>query len=87
MTGEVLRSLEAEPGMDKRQLVRMLRSNGLDATHRDVNRLLYGHPELFSWEQGVGAQRLWYARPSVTKSAGTQDDPDTLVLSKDGRWS
>jgi hypothetical protein len=87
LTAEVLRSLEAEPGMDKRQLVRMVRSKGLDATPRDINRLLYRHPELFRWEPGDGAQRRWYPLPSGARADGPDDDPDTLVLSKRGRWS
>jgi hypothetical protein len=84
---EVLRSLEAESGMDKRQLVRVVRSKGLDVTARDVNRLLYGHPELFRWEPGDGAQRRWYPFQSDARADRPADDPDTLVLSKRGRWS
>ena len=87
LTGDVLRSLEAEPGLDKRQLVRMLRSSGLDATHRDVNRLLYGHPELFRWEPGEGARRRWYTQLNGARPDRPVDDTDTLVLSKRGRWS
>jgi hypothetical protein len=87
LTTEVLRSLEAEPGMDKRQLVRVVRSKGLGATPRDINRLLYRHPELFRWEPGDGAQRRWYPLPSGARANRPEDDPDTLVLSKRGRWS
>lgn len=87
MTAEILRSLEAEPGMDKRQLVQVVRSKGLDATPREINRLLYRHPELFRWEPGHGAQRRWYLLPSGARADRLPDDPDTLVLSKRGRWS
>lgn len=86
-TDVLLRSVETEPGMDKRRLVRFVRSMGLDATHREVNRLLYGHPELFSWEPGADAQRLWYARAAALSSDRPADATDTLVLSKNGRWS
>lgn len=87
LTAEVLRSLEAEPGMDKRQLARAVRSKGFVATHRDVNRLLYRHPELFRWEPGDGAQRRWYPLLNGATADRWADDPDTLVLSKRGRWS
>jgi hypothetical protein len=87
LTAEILRSLETEPGMDKRQLVRMVRSRGLDATARDINRLLYRHLELFRWEPGDGAQRRWYLLAGGARADLRADDPDTLVLSKRGRWS
>lgn len=83
----LLKSLEAEPGLDKRQLVSVVRSNGLDTTHRDVNRLLYGHPELFRWEQGAGARRLWYAQAPASRQDRKEDTTQPLVLSKHGRWS
>jgi RNA polymerase primary sigma factor len=63
------------PGLDKRQLVRLLREQGYpDATTSELNRVLYGYPHHFEARPGGGQLRIWFARgpaPAELAAVGT----------------
>jgi RNA polymerase primary sigma factor len=73
--------VERYPGSDKQQLVRLLAQHGHPGhTKTEVNRVLYRHPERFTWvvSPDGGEQRLWYlveAPPAV---------PEALLEAEEG---